>query len=105
MAIKIKSATGIGLVGSMGGRPWEQEVEIIADTEAEITALWEGIAYREGHRIIPAVITAGTAFAKITAGTAFAKGEFGWWGDVLYRSLIDANVYTPEQYPAGWEAV
>lgn len=43
MAIKIKSATGIGLVGSMGGRPWEQEVEIIADTEAEITALGDVI--------------------------------------------------------------
>lgn len=96
MAIKIKSATGIGLVGSMGGRPWEQEVEIIADTEAEITALWEDIAYREGYRIIPAVIT---------AGTAFAKGEFGWWGDTMYKSLIDANVYTPEAYPAGWEVV
>jgi len=57
-------------------------------------ALWEAIAYREGYRIIPAVIT---------AGTAFAKGECGWWGDALYKSLIDANVYTPEAYPAGWE--
>lgn len=59
-------------------------------------ALWEDIAYREGCRIIP---------ATITAGTAFAKDECGWWGDVLYKSLIDANVYTPEAYPAGWEAV
>ena len=59
-------------------------------------ALWEDIAYREGYRIIP---------ATITAGTAFAKDECGWWGDVLYRSLIDANVYTPEAYPAGWEVV
>ena len=57
-------------------------------------ALWEDISYREGYRIIP---------ATITAGTAFAKDECGWWGDVLYRSLIDANVYTPEAYPAGWE--
>lgn len=59
-------------------------------------ALWEDISYREGYRIIPEVIT---------AGTAFAKGECGWWNDTLYKSLIDANVYTPEQYPAGWEAV
>lgn len=58
--------------------------------------LWEDIAYREGYRIIPDVIT---------AGTVFAKDECGWWGDTLYKSLIDANVYTPEQYPAGWEAV
>lgn len=59
-------------------------------------ALWEDIAYREGYRIIP---------ATITAGTAFAKDELGWWGDVLHKSLIDANVYTPEQYAAGWEVV
>lgn len=58
--------------------------------------LWEDIAYREGYRIIPEVIT---------AGTAFAKDEYGWWGDTLYRSLIEANVYTPEAYPAGWEVV
>lgn len=59
-------------------------------------ALWEDIAYREGYRIIPAVIT---------AGTAFAKDECGWWDDTLYKSLIDANVYTPDSYPAGWEVV
>ena len=58
--------------------------------------LWEDIAYREGYRIIPEVIT---------AGTAFAKDECGWWGDKLYKSLIAANVYTPEGYPAGWEVV
>ena len=58
--------------------------------------LWEDIAYRDGFRIIP---------ATITAGTAFAMDECGWWGDTLYRSTINANVYTPEQYPAGWEQV
>ena len=56
--------------------------------------LWEDVPYRDGYRIIPEVIT---------AGLAFAKGEIGWWGDTLYRSLLDANVYTPEQHPAGWE--
>lgn len=58
--------------------------------------LWEDIAYREGYRIIPEVIT---------AGTAFAKDECGWWGDKLYKSLIAANVYNPDTYPAGWEVV
>ena len=56
--------------------------------------LWEDIDYRDGIRVIPAVIT---------AGTAFALDELGWWGDVIYKSLLAANVYTPEQYPAGWE--
>lgn len=58
--------------------------------------LWEDIAYRDGYRIIP---------ATITAGTAFSLDECGWWGDTLYRSKLAANVYTPEQYSAGWEAV
>ena len=56
--------------------------------------LWEDILYRNGYRIIPDVIT---------AGTAFALDELGWWGDKLYKSLLSANVYTPEQYPNGWE--
>ena len=56
-------------------------------------ALWEDIAYRQGIRIIPDVIT---------AGMAFAKGERGWWGDALYESLTDANVYTPDTWPDGW---
>ena len=58
--------------------------------------LWEDLAYRDGIRITPDVIT---------AGTASAKDELGWRGDVLYRSTLDSNVWTPEQYPAGWEVV
>ena len=58
--------------------------------------LWEDIAYKQGYRIIQ---------ETITAGTAFSKDECGWWGDVLYKSLIAANVYTPAAYPAGWEVV
>lgn len=56
-------------------------------------ALWEDIQYKDGYRIIPAVIT---------ASAAFALDELGWWGDQLYKSLIAANTYTPEQYPTGW---
>lgn len=56
--------------------------------------LWEDILYRDGYRIIPDIIT---------AGTAFALDELGWWDNKLYKSLLEANVYTPEQYPRGWE--
>lgn len=70
------------------------------DTEANnpdnAPTLWEDIAYRDGFRVIP---------QTITAGTAFAMDECGWWGDTLYRSTISNNVWTPEQYGAGWEAV
>lgn len=70
------------------------------DTEANnpdnAPNLWEDIAYRDGFRIIP---------ETITATLAFTKDECGWWDDILYRSLIDGNVYTPAVYPAGWEKV
>ena len=52
--------------------------------------------YKNGARIIP---------ATITAGLAFSKGERGYWGDVLYESLLDNNVWTPEAYPDGWKKV
>ena len=58
--------------------------------------LWEDLMYREGIRIIP---------NPITVGLAFSKDELGWWGDTLYRSKVDNNVYTPEEYPANWEIV
>lgn len=58
--------------------------------------LWEDIDYKEGYRIIP---------TTITSGIAFAKDECGWWNDVLYISLIDNNVWTPETYPAGWSTI
>lgn len=58
--------------------------------------LWEDIEYRDGYRVIP---------EEITTGTAFALGERGWWKDVLYESLMAANVYTPEQYSSGWKVV
>ena len=57
-------------------------------------AIWEDILYKDGIRIIPDVIT---------VGTAFTKGELGWWKDEVYESLIDANVWTPDAYPAGWK--
>lgn len=58
--------------------------------------LWEDILYREGIRIIP---------DPITAGLKFSKDELGWWGDTLYRSKVDNNVYTPDQYIDNWELV
>ena len=58
--------------------------------------LWETVMYREGIRVIP---------EEITAENPFSLGERGWWGDTLYESLMNANVYTPDAYPAGWKAV
>jgi hypothetical protein len=61
-------------------------------------SLWEKINYHNGARVIPEVIT---------VTTAFAKDELGFWeaDGKTYKSLINANVYTPAAYPQGWEEV
>ena len=56
--------------------------------------LWEHLQYRDGIRIIP---------ETIYIAQAFSKDELGWWGNILYKSLLAANVYTPATYPQGWE--
>ena len=56
--------------------------------------LWENLEYKDGYRYIPEVIT---------VTTAFALNECGWWEGALYKSLKDANVYTPEVRPMDWE--
>lgn len=58
--------------------------------------LWTDIAYKDGYRYIK---------ENMSAAEAFAMGEYGWWEDELYESLIAANVYTPASYPAGWRKV
>lgn len=72
---------------------WDTE----ANTPQNAPDLWEDILYKDGIRIIPAVIT---------AGLAFSEGEKGWWEGVLYRSTLPTpNTWTPEEYPDGWERV
>ena len=72
------------------------------DTEANnpdnAPTLWEEIQYHNGIRIIPEVIT---------VTTAFALGELGYWkaDEKVYKSLLNANVYTPAAYPQGWEEI
>lgn len=59
--------------------------------------LWADIDYVYGTRVIK---------EEPTAADAFDKGEKGFWkkDGKIYTSLIPANVYTPENYPNGWEA-
>ena len=59
-------------------------------------SLWEDIHYKDGYRFIP---------ETISAGAAFYQGEYGWWEEKLYESLINNNVWTPSAYPAGWKEV
>lgn len=56
--------------------------------------LWEDLSYKDGIRVIP---------ETITTGLAFAKGELGWWKNNIYKSLLENNVWNPDDYPSGWE--
>ena len=93
----IKAGTRI----NHGGVLYKAAVDLW-DTESNnpenAPTLWEEIQYHNGVRIIPEVIT---------VTTAFALGELGYWkaDGKVYKSLLDANVYTPAAYPAGWEVI
>ena len=42
------------------------------------------------------------------AQDAYSKGDRVWFPEKdtkVYESLIDANVYSPEAYPAGWKEI
>lgn len=91
----VKSGTRInwnGVVKRAAVDLWDTET----NNPDNAPTLWEDLAYIDGIRIIPDVIT---------AGTAFSKGERGWWNGALYESQADNNVWTPDAYPAYWEEV
>lgn len=91
----IKNGTRV----TFGGKLYRAAVDLWDTTEntpENAPDLWEELLYRDGIRIIP---------SPITVGLAFSEGELGWWGDELYRSKVDNNVYTPVEYEANWEKV
>lgn len=91
----VKSGTRInwnGVVKRAAVDLWDTE----PNNPDNAPTLWEDLAYIDGIRIIPDVIT---------VGTAFSKGEQGWWNGALYESQADNNVWTPDAYPAYWEEV
>lgn len=70
---------------------WDRE-----DQDPEhAAALLEDLDFVDGIRKIP---------DTITATLAFSLDELGWRNGVVYKSLMDGNVWTPEAYPAAWEA-
>lgn len=88
----IKSGTRINYNGTII-RAAVDLYDIETNSPENAPVLWETLNYKDGYRIIPEVIT---------VGTAFSKGELGWWNDELYESLVDSNVYTPAQYAPNW---
>lgn len=70
--------------------------DTVANNPDNSPTLWADLRYKNGFRIIDEVLT---------VTTAFSNGELGWWGDELYRSKKDSNVYTPAVRPEDWEGV
>ena len=94
--------TGSGQAVSAGTRiNWKGQVKRAAvtlwdreDQNPDNAAdLWEDLDFVDGIRKITDVIT---------AGLAFALGELGWRNGQIWESLIDGNVWTPEEFDAGW---
>ena len=61
-------------------------------TPEAVPLLWEEVLYKNGYRII----------ANITAENPFMSGDKGWYNGMLYQSKLDNNVWTPDEFPAGW---
>ncbi|MBO5410039.1 MAG: hypothetical protein J6A60_02140 [Clostridia bacterium] len=88
----IKAGTRINWKGTLK-RASVDLYDAVANSPDNAPNLWEDLIYEDEYRVIP---------ETITAGTAFAKGEKGKWGDKIYESLIDNNVWTPAAHPSGW---
>ena len=88
------------------------------DGKAEILALWREIhtlqarvtALEDGGEEPSGTLVDGSAdypdYVQPTgAHDAYQAGQGVTWNGQRYRSLIDANVWSPDVYPQGWELV
>ena len=91
----------VGDVRVHKGAPWRccQAHDSTADPSWEpgaVAALWAPYHATEARNALPYVAPTG-------AHDAYRKGEVMVWKGEVYRSQMDALVYDPEAYPAGWE--
>ena len=88
------------------------------DGKAEILALWREIHTLQARvtALEDGIVEPGETpaddsesfpeFVQPTgAHDAYQQGQGITWNGQRYRSLIDANVWSPEVYPQGWELV
>lgn len=77
--IKIKSASGNGIVGAVGNSVFMQEVEILADAESDITAL-EEIVDDGNVKVIP---TPGSMAYTADMSVVYQLSPSGVWTKVV----------------------
>lgn len=76
---------------------WRSNVDLWnteANSPENAPTLWDRIAYHDGIRIIPDVIT---------STMAWMSGELGWRDGHVYKSVMDGNVYLPGTPGVPWE--
>ena len=88
-------AYGAGAIHSHNGKSWESLIP---------GNVWEpGVS---GWREVTEEGEAPPEWAQPTgAHDAYNTGDLVTFKGTVYRSKIDANVWSPEAYPAGWEQV
>ena len=91
----IKAGTRINWKGTLK-RAAVDLYDAVANSPDNAPNLWENVDYKNNYRVIP---------ETLSVGDAFSEGEKGYWKDKLYVSLINNNVWNPEQHPAGWSEV
>lgn len=58
--------------------------------------LWIENNYRDGYRVIK---------SSSSIMDSFELDELGWWNGKVYKSLLNANTDSPDDYAPGWEIV
>lgn len=77
-------------------REWREPVPTRGELEQQATELRSQLAVVEA-KIVP-------AWKQPTgAHDAYKKGDRVFYDGRAWTSLIDANVWSPKDYPAGWE--
>ena len=86
----------------------ENEPKKAYDVEAEIDKIWVAIRQIEAEiedKPTPEPPDIPDWVQPTGAHDAYQKGDKVRYNGVIYESLIDGNVWSPEAYPQGWRVV
>lgn len=91
----VKSGTRINWKGALK-RAAVDLWDTAENTPEAAPSLWEDVLYKTARGLSRRPLRRGSRSPRVSAVIG---------GDVLYESLLDNNVWTPEAYPDGWKKV